>query len=161
MGVYHCDVCGRSVAAEQLCILQRKYCRHQHTQRTCSRAVAAKPAREAGLCPLSCVEQTVFPSHFQRLQLPAKPIMKMTVNYIQDVNMKVSNSRIKHHTMWCMRSGELAPNINLCIRWRWEVSFTPRPIYLRGKDLCTQRFCPSKYGCVPQNIIRNIWQHEM
>jgi hypothetical protein len=56
MGVYHCDVCGRSVAAVQLCILQVKYCRHQHTQRTGTRPVVAKPAREAGLCPLSYVE---------------------------------------------------------------------------------------------------------
>jgi len=49
-----------------------------------------KPALQTGLCPLSCFEQTVFSSHFQRLQLRVKPITKMTVNYIQDVNMKVS-----------------------------------------------------------------------
>jgi hypothetical protein len=30
--------------------------------------------------------------------------------------------------------GGIAPNIlNLGIRWRWEVSFTPRPLYSEGK----------------------------
>jgi len=95
MGVYQCDVCGRSVGAVQLCILQEKYSRHQRTQRTGTRPVAAKHARDASLCPLSYVKQTVFPSHFQWLQLRAKPIMKMTVNYMQEVNMKVSKRWIK------------------------------------------------------------------
>jgi len=101
MGVYHCDVCGRSVGDVQLCILrQETYSRHQRTQRTGTRPVAAKPAREESLCPLSYVEQTVFPSHFQWLQLRAKPIMKMTVNYIQDVHMKVSKRWITPYGVW-------------------------------------------------------------
>jgi len=32
-------------------------------------------------------------------------------------------------------SGDIAPRIlNLGTRWRWVVSFTPRPLYLRGKS---------------------------
>jgi hypothetical protein len=54
MGVYHCDVCGRSAATVQLCILQEKYCTHQHTQRTGTRPVAAKLAPEAGLPAFLC-----------------------------------------------------------------------------------------------------------
>jgi hypothetical protein len=43
---------------------------------------------------------------------------------------------IQHHAMktyW--GSGGLAPNINLDTGWRWVVSFTPRPLYPRGKSL--------------------------
>jgi len=32
-------------------------------------------------------------------------------------------------TYW--RSGRIAPRINLGTGWRWVVSFTPRPLYLR------------------------------
>jgi hypothetical protein len=34
-------------------------------------------------------------------------------------------------------SGSIAPRIlDLCIRWRWVVSFTPRPLYPQGRSAC-------------------------
>jgi hypothetical protein len=39
----------------------------------------------------------------------------------------------RHEDMWA--SGGTAPHIlNLGTSWRWVVSFTPRPLYLRGKS---------------------------
>jgi hypothetical protein len=160
-GGYHCDVCGSSVAAVQLCMLQEKYCRHQNTQRTGTRPVAANPAREAGPCPLSCVEQTVFPSHFHWQQLRAIPIMKIAVNYIQDVNTKVSKCWINHHTMWYIRSGELAPSINFGVKMEVRGQFHAPANLPQGKGPLYPTVLPDNYGCVPQNIIRDIWQHEL
>jgi len=35
------------------------------------------------------------------------------------------------------QSGDIAPHIlNLGSRWRWVVSFTPRPLYSRRKSSC-------------------------
>jgi hypothetical protein len=42
----------------------------------------------------------------------------------------------EHHAMnayW--GSGGMAPRVlDLCTRWRWVISFTPRPLYLQGKS---------------------------
>jgi hypothetical protein len=52
--------------------------------------------------------------------------------------VKLSLCLTKHHgmkTYW--RSGGIAPRIlDLGTRWRWVVSFTPRPLYPQGKSPC-------------------------
>jgi hypothetical protein len=57
--------------------------------------------------------------------------------YILKVKVKLSLCLAKHHAMktyW--GSGDVAPHVlNLGTRWRWVVSFTPRPFYSQGKSL--------------------------
>jgi hypothetical protein len=52
------------------------------------------------------------------------------------VKVKLSLCLTKHHAMktyW--RSGGIAPRIrDLGTRWRWVVSFTPRPLYPQGNS---------------------------
>jgi hypothetical protein len=50
--------------------------------------------------------------------------------------VKLSLCLTKHHTMKTYRrSGCIAPcNLDLGTRWRWVVSFTPRPLYPQGKS---------------------------
>jgi hypothetical protein len=36
-------------------------------------------------------------------------------------------------------SGGIMPNIDLGTRWRWMVSFMPRPLYPQGKNLLDRR----------------------
>jgi hypothetical protein len=48
--------------------------------------------------------------------------------------VKLSLCFIKHHDIKTLGSGSIAPCIrNLGTRWRWVVSFTPRPFYHRGE----------------------------
>jgi hypothetical protein len=58
-----------------------------------------------------------------------------TVNWM-GVKIKLSLCLTKHHAMktyW--RSGCIAPRIlDIGSRWRWVVSFTPRPLYPQGKS---------------------------
>jgi hypothetical protein len=51
------------------------------------------------------------------------------------VKVKLSLCLTKYHAMkayW--GSGRIAPRIDLGTRWRWVVSFTPRPLYSQGKE---------------------------
>jgi hypothetical protein len=45
----------------------------------------------------------------------------------------VLNQAARHRDIW--RNGGITPHLlNHGSRWRWVVSFTPRPLYLRGKS---------------------------
>jgi len=63
-------------------------------------------------------------------------LFRMVWNKVK-VNVKLSLCLTKHHAMktyWGI--GGISPRIlNLGIRWRWVVSFTPRPIYSRVNSL--------------------------
>jgi len=61
-------------------------------------------------------------------------ILAPVVYTFYQVNVK-SLCLIKHHAMKTYsRSGSTHPRIlNLITRWRWVVSFTPRPLYPRRK----------------------------
>jgi hypothetical protein len=120
--------------------IRKKYCRRQRVESSGTRTASSKPARDAGLCPLCCVVETVLPSHIQWRQVRAKSITKMRVNYIQKVNV-VSQCWTKHHAMKVYEE--------------WPASSPGRT------DLGTHWVCPSKYGRVLQNTIRSVWQHEL
>jgi len=61
-----------------------------------------------------------------------------TLTYCQDlkveVKLELSLCLTKYHAMKTyFGSGGIAPRIHLGTRWRWVVSFKPRPLYLQGK----------------------------
>jgi len=56
--------------------------------------------------------------------------------YIKPVNVKLSLCLTKYHAMkTCWGGGGMSLHIlNIDIRWKWMVSFTLRPVYLRDKS---------------------------
>jgi hypothetical protein len=63
------------------------------------------------------------------------------------VKVKLSQCLTKHHAMktyW--GSGDIAPRIlDVGTRWRWIVSFTPRPLYPQRKNPCWTRWRREKF----------------
>jgi hypothetical protein len=72
------------------------------------------------------------PKHIQNERPTSTPFIKI----YKIIKVKLSLSLTKHHAMKTRRgSGGIAPRIlDLGIRWRWVVSFTPRPLYSQGKS---------------------------
>jgi hypothetical protein len=86
-----------------------------------------------------------YSSLFPCLWILREGRIKLYANYFKtmtkwniSVKVKVKSLCFKHNAMktnW--GSGDLAPRIlDLGTRWRWVVSFTPRPLYPQGNSPC-------------------------
>jgi hypothetical protein len=79
---------------------------------------------------------------------------ELSAHILMQQKVKLSLCLTKHHAMkmyW--GSGGIAPRtIDLGTRWRWVVSFTPRPFYPQGKSpwyVLDRRLCgpQNRSGC--------------
>jgi hypothetical protein len=79
--------------------------------------------------------------------------------------VKLKSLRLtKHHAMKTLGSGGIAPRIlDFGIRWRWVVSFTPRPLYPQGKSpwypLDRRLGEPQSRSGRDSRAVNNIWQN--
>jgi hypothetical protein len=100
-----------------------------------SRTRSGRGRKEKNSQPLPELEPPIIQPVVHRHTTALSQLLKLFLYLIKYHAMKTC-PLLNHHavkTQW--GSGGIAPRIlNLVTRWRWVVSFTPRPLYPRGKS---------------------------